>query len=596
LTAARPTVRAILLVTAATVGLAVSLASASARAASPAALAAQAASLADAISLDWSRSLDAHGSIVDPITGQAEGEYGATMLAAGMLRASARNPALGLGPLASQALFGSGHLVQSPFDLLGVSETLIAGGPLTGLAAASLQEALSQYPRYGSADPNTPCYKRIGCYDNLKLVFATATLAALRASALGGPEPAVGTVLADPRRTEREAQHLLVTTVARVEIPDGTLRVGKTRLTEGAVLSDPSRDPTAYLALSTTMLGRAIELLGAPAPATMLAFRRAVVALLGLVAPDGDISYMGRGQEQVWTMASAAAACAMAMRLLPAEAAIASRCEGLVVTELGALAKRRASGTFGIPVVPRVTWQRGVDHYVNRIDYNGLCVYLLNVLSDTLSSLADPGEAPVPGAVEGEWFTDPGGTGVATTQHGGTWLAVHRAGSDPGDSRWGFGLLAIKALRGGTWRSAMAARPLGPARQGPILLSRGHRYLPAGLSIAVPRRGSIEVVGGWLDGRRLVRRATFLYRATPQGVTLSVPTRRGDQLLVSEWVLPGQPGQLSVLGRGATGETVSRRRLRLGNADSDTLEEIDHLARTRRGGTMQFIWRVPPDH
>jgi hypothetical protein len=589
-------VRTILLATASTLALLVSLESAGARAASPAELGAQASSLADAISVDWSRSLDASGSIVDPVSGHAEGEYGATMLAYGMLRATARNPALGLGPVASLALLGSDHLVQSPFDLLGLSETLIGFGPLTGIAAASLQEAISQYPRYGSPSPRAPCYKRVGCYDNLKLVYATATLAALRASALGGPEPAAGTLLADPRRAEREAQHLLVTTVPRVEIPDGTLHVGKTGFTEGAVLSDPSRDPTAYLALSTVMLGRAIELLGAPAPATMLAFRRAVVALLGLVAPDGDISYMGRGQEQVWTMASAAGACALAMRLLPAERAIASRCEGMIETELGALAQRRASGTFGIPVVPRATWLRGVDAYVNRVDYNGLCVYLLNGLADALSGLGDPGEEAVPGAVDGEWFTDPSGTGVATTQVRGTWFAVHRAGSDPGDSRWGFGLLAVKTLSGGIWRNAMAARPLGPVRQGPVLISRGRRYLPVGLSISVPRRGWIEVAGGWADGARLVRRATFLYRATPQGVVLSVPVRRGDELLLQEWVLPGQPGQLSVLDPLAPGESVSRSHLLLGNADSDTLEQISHLVSARRDETMRFIWRVRPGH
>jgi hypothetical protein len=333
---------------------------------------------------------------------------------------------------------------------------------------------------------------------------------------------------------------------------------------------------------------------GAPPPAALQAFHRAVLALLGLTAPDGDISYMGRGQQQVWTMASAAAACALAMRLLARQSTITTRCEGLVDVELTALTTRRALGSFGIPVVPRVAWRSGVDGYVNRVDYDGLCVYALDLTADALSAVHDPREQPLPAAVSGEEFTDPAGTGLATTSVDGTWMAVHRQETNPSDSRWGFGLMALEARSGDAWRSVLDPRPLGFALQGPILFSHGRDYRPRGRSIAVPRPGMIEVVGGWFQRRRLVRRATFVYRAGPRGVVLSVPARPGDGLLVREWVRPGGSALLSPAA--APGETDLERRigLSLGNADSDRLDQITQLVVVQREQTVRFIWRIGP--
>src|SRR6185312_9563017 len=115
-----------------------------------------------------------------------------------------------------------------------------------------------------------------------------------------------------PAAMASRVRNLLSVTVPKVEIADGRLSLGRSHLI-GAVLSDPTHNPTAYLALSTMMLGRALDLYAAPPASALLAFRRAVVALLGLTAPDGDITYLGRGQGQVWASASAAAACALAL-------------------------------------------------------------------------------------------------------------------------------------------------------------------------------------------------------------------------------------------------------------------------------------------
>lgn len=559
-----------------------------AHAATAAELAQRAATLADAISLDWSGSLNQAGSIVDPLTGQTEGGYGRTLLAYGMVRATERNPALDLIPTVARALPNSARVAQASFNLLGLAEILRrTNGELGAVPTASLEQAVLSYPRFGSSAPTAPCYQRAKCYDNLKLVNATALLAVL--AALPGQAGPPGTTFASPPVAAHEARHLLAVTIPGVEIPDGELVIGRTRLA-GAALSDPSRDPTAYLALSAMMLGRGLELAGRSLPSALRAFQRAVVALLGLTAPNGDISYMGRGQGQVWTMASAAAACALALRLLPRQAAIRARCAGLIDTELAALTARREQlGGVGIAIVPRLTWTRGVDPYINRTDYNGLCVYALNLTADALQGLPDPREQVLPAAVSGERFSDAAGAGLATTNRHGLWFAVHRQNTAPTDSRWGFGLVAMQRLGSGGWTSSLPNRPMGPGDQGPSLIVRGHRYEPIGQRMQVAA-GRIVIHGGWGNGSQVVRPATFSYEATAHGVVLSVPVQRGDSLLVREWTLPGQPSQVALSAAGVH-EATRRRLVPLGNDVSDRLEQLSHVVSVARDGLVRVGWR-----
>jgi hypothetical protein len=556
-------------------------------AAMPPELSQQAAGLADAISVDWSHSLNAAGSIVDPVTGQVEGGYGRTFLANGMLRAELRDPALDLTAVVAHALQNPGAVGQAPFKLLGLAETLLsAGGALSPELTAALQQAALSYPPYGSSSSTAPCFQRADCYDNLKLVSATGVLATL--AAVPGQAGPPGSTFASPLVAATQARALLASTIPAVEIPDATLRLGSVALA-GAVLSDPTRDAPAYLALSAMLLGRALELTAPVPPLALQAFQRAIVALLGLTAPDGNISYMGRGQGQVWTMASAAAACALALRLLPSARFISSRCEGLIDSELGALATRRSLGGLGIAAVPRLTWSRGVDRYVNRTDYNGLTVYALNLTADALSGLPDSGEQPLPGAESAESFVDANGSGLATTSLHGLWFAVHRLDSNPADSRWGFGLMAMERLEGDHWISELTDRPLGPGVQGPTLLLHGHAYNPIGQSLQVAP-GRIVIRGGWGAGNHLVRRATFVYQATAQGVVLTLPVERGDVLTMREWTLPGETGSMEIGGSGGQ-EVVTRVAAPAGNDVSNTVELVRHLVKVPSTDTYAVRWQ-----
>jgi hypothetical protein len=560
-------------------------ATATASAATPADLSQRAAAMADAISVDWSRSLSPSGLIVDPFSHEPEGGYGRTFLAYGMLRAEQRNPSLDLNGVIAHALQNPGAVAQAPFNLLALAEILLnARGALEPALTASLAQLVLSYPSYGSTSPTAPCARRVGCYDNLKLVNASALLGGI--AALPGTTGTPRSTFASPSAATGQVRRLLAITVPRVASPSAELRVGKVRLA-GATLSDPTRDPPAYLALSTMMLGRALELDVSPPASAVRAFQRAIVALLGLTAPDGNISYMGRGQGQVWTMATAAAGCALAMRLLPSQHFIDSRCEGLIDVELNALDARRSFGGVGIAVVPRLTWTRGVDNYVNRTDYNGLTVYALNLASDALTGLHDPGEQPIPGAETGETFSDPWGSGLATTDLAGVWFVVHERDTNSADSRWGFGLMAMERRTSSRWTSELADRPLGPEAQGPTLFLNGRDYEPVGGSVQV-EPGRIVVRGGWGVGSRLLRPVTFSYQATKQGVELAVPVDRGDSLIVNEWILLRRPTTTSLVSPSHQVRRVAR--IPLGNDTSDDLDQVNYRIARPRAGLIRVAW------
>ena len=73
------------------------------------------------------------------------------------------------------------------------------------------------------------------------------------------------------------------------------------------VLSDPPDDPLAYQGLSYGFYARAIQLLGPRAnAASKRTLREIGNASLYLAAPDGDLAYFGRNQEEAWALGATA--------------------------------------------------------------------------------------------------------------------------------------------------------------------------------------------------------------------------------------------------------------------------------------------------
>lgn len=350
--------------------------------------------------------------------------------------------------------------------------------------------------------------KHTGAYDNLRLVEALAAIAATNA---GVPSPWLDEAI----RTVNE----LAPRVAR----------------GSGYLSDPGSAPLGYHALSTLMLAEAVQALGPRASAAARHTARATVELLSrLVAPDGAADYLGRGQGNVWIPAVTAAAMLSGARLHPTAAGRYVAVARLALARLRAL---HLTPDRGFRVVPGDrTTVLGLDPYVHTVAYNGLALWAL-----TLAGEPTPPAPAVTAPAEGRLLVrEPRASGLGVVATGETWLAVRalrRLGNR--DLRSGFGLLALKIHRDGTWRDLIAPRPL----------VKGAPYTPAP-SRGVPGGTTIAAAGNALTvtGSFGARRARFGFRALGDGAELTVaPVRSGERY------------RLHIYTRAGTGRWGARR-------------------------------------
>ena len=76
--------------------------------------------------------------------------------------------------------------------------------------------------------------------------------------------------------------------------------------------------------------------------------------------------------------------------------------------------------------------------------------------------LARPSRPPaqtLPATVDGA-FVDPSHAQFAAVTGGGLWFAIHATDSNPGDARYGFGLVAAEIDTVDGWEPAMPQRPI----------------------------------------------------------------------------------------------------------------------------------------
>jgi hypothetical protein len=287
--------------------------------------------------------------------------------------------------------------------------------------------------------------------------------------------------------------------------------------------------PLAYHALSTAMLGRAIQLLGPRAPAaSRRAFAGTTAALREFMAPDGTVAYIGRRQEDLWSLAAAVAAAEMRGDAPVADRAFARIKERYPLTQRG------------LPIVPRAGRgafsPRGVDG--RPMTFNGLSIYLLNLAADSAPAKAPPRGRPLRADREGGSFVDDAENGFATIRHGDVWFAVHRRRVPP-DLRNDFGLMAAKwRSPDGVWVDILRPRPMrfdAGETAGPVIERAGQRLFPYGSSISRRRGDVVEVRGGIGSDA-----ATFRYSPVPRGVQMSVKAQPGDVVVYTAYAPTGE--------------------------------------------------------
>jgi hypothetical protein len=536
---------------------------------SPVSLSEQATLLITRTVAEWPRHELEDGRLVDPVIGPVLSSYGSAMTGQAMVEVGAAGVGPASGP-ANEALIADGLRAevsqtsrsnQGGFELLALAEGFtwnerhLASNPAWKAARGAIAEFLRAHGPLVSSDAGL-CYSSADCYDNLKLVAGLADLA-LVSTGLTSPAPA--SLLHNRAGLRRKALGFLAQAAANT----GTdaRRVGeRVSFGDAGILSDPTKNPLAYHALSTMMLGHALVSLGRTTPArARAAFFRSARTLVGLMAPDGNVAYVGRGQGQVWTVAATVDALAIA-----ASRTNSPTWRGRYLVG-AALAIRRLQavypvGSWGLALVPRLAGEpggnyEGIDGYANSVSYNGLALWALVDATRALTAVPATVVQPLPATTNGV-FLDPSHTKFATVTNGSLWFAIHGTDSDPADARYDFGLAAAEKRDGSGWRTVLPYRPLTfrPTTGGPALLVGGRALFPIGRRITAKRSGEVVIRGGWGTPGRVAPRVRFgtiwTYRATPalDGVTLTFRGRPHRTYQFEVWYALGSQVTASSAG------------------------------------------------
>ncbi|HEV7806250.1 MAG TPA: hypothetical protein VGO80_10545 [Solirubrobacteraceae bacterium] len=401
------------------------------------------------------------------------------------------------------------------------------------------------------------CYRDGRCFNNYDLVSAVLNLELARS---GRRSSVKGARLHD-RALRRHTLDWL-----RDRLPPTTsftARLSQPGLGERpmAALSDPSTYPLAYHVFSSALLTRAVALGGHETPAAVTRLlRHALWQLVAFTGPNGETSWMGRGQDQVWTLAAAAYAGMQGSVLLArSDRALSARLRRLADAELTALDGRL--GVDGLHQTPLGRAGRaGIDHYACSVGNAAHALVWLELARDVAPHVRGARRA-LPAETPGARASDPRSTGLMTLRTATTWIGVHRRRSHRSDERYDFGLLrALVRGADGTWTSLLPARPIvrpgsASAPSGP-LLARGGRVSEPVASAGGVSATAARLAGAW-RGAAGVARGAWSWTPARGGVTMRSSCPRGAALRLTIWLPADGPLRRSARGLARGGYSVA---------------------------------------
>jgi hypothetical protein len=369
------------------------------------------------------------------------------------------------------------------------------------------------------------------------------------------------------RRANRLSEELINERIPKMARDRG-VRVGRDRT---FVLSDPPDDPLAYQGLSLGFYARGIKLLGDRASA---AARRTLMqianASLWLTAPDGDLAYFGRNQEQVWALGATAYGAEVAAGLSESDAGREGRYRALAARTLERI--RDVHGIhkrWGVNITPgvragRQAAEKGVDGGAGGPSFGALTQLFVDW---SLPEIADAAHEPtrIRSDRPSRALLSRADSRFAVVRTRDVWMAVRatRGGKHPEELREDFGLMALKIKgRNGDWRDVVRLRPITRGEgdptdsAGPVLLrDAGLRAFPFTEKARVERDGTVVISGGLrgspnpfkrivarLENGTIVRaldfspgtliRQNMTYRFTPTrcGARIEFPAQAGDRI------------------------------------------------------------------
>ena len=346
------------------------------------------------------------------------------------------------------------------------------------------------------------------------------------------------------------------------------------------VLSDPPDDPLAYQGLSLGFYARGVHLLGKKAsPAARRTLIQVANASTWLTAPDGDLAYFGRNQEQAWALGGTIYGAEVAAGLDESTARAEGRYRALGIRALERLRDDHGTGHFGLHITPGVKASRkggekGVDGGAGGPSFGALTLLFVDWSIPEIAA-ADHEPTRIRSDGPSRALLSRGESRFAVVRTRSVWYAVRasRGGKHPEELRDDFGLMALKIRGGdGEWNDVVRPRPITrgegdpPDSAGPVLQrDAGLRAFPFTQRARVERDGTVELDGGLrgapnafkrivarLENGTIVRALDFspgtlirqdmTYRFTPTkcGVTYEFPAEAGDTVEYSIFMRAGK--------------------------------------------------------
>jgi hypothetical protein len=296
-------------------------------------------------------------------------------------------------------------------------------------------------------------------YDNHYLADAISVLELTR-SGLSSPHPT--TVVGNQTGAIQTVENLVNVRIPQMAGLNGVTVRGRRTF----VLSDPPDNPLAYQGLSLGMYARAVHLLGRrAAPAARETLKQVAQASWWVTAPDGDLGWYGRSQEESWALAATAYGAAAAANLPGLAGRRALDFRALSERALNRLKTAYGTGPRGLYITPAV--RKALSHAAPGLDSNaggpsftGITLMMLNWLLPELRS--DPRAGSQIGSDrDGGVQLSVRDARFAVVRHGDVWFGVRMMPSvnRPDDLRYDFGLHLLKLRRGGRWVDLVPVRP-----------------------------------------------------------------------------------------------------------------------------------------
>ncbi|MBP8591330.1 hypothetical protein KBI33_02550 [Candidatus Shapirobacteria bacterium] len=315
-------------------------------------------------------------------------------------------------------------------------------------------------------------------------------------------------------------------------------------IVDGGYTGDPGTWPTAYHSFSAALLSKYLADSPSPNKTAKEDLIKILDTTLKLMAPDGDIAYYGRSNEQSFVLASNILAFEYGAKIAKGngdhlKSSWYKRAAQLSFERLKRYHRIGKNGNY-INIVPKLDNQfdnQGLDYYANLPTYNGLTILLLAMAIDITSP--DIISMPLPLEDQSSTYSYLLPTvGLSIIKNKETWMIIANGnlvyeivknGANNADLRYDTGLIKAKKFIKGKWHDLVLSRPYGQGARYSLMprgfLKNGKAFIIQGESQQI-KDYSVSMIASLREretGKDLNEKIEIKWEITPEGIKLTLP-------------------------------------------------------------------------